>query len=180
MPDQSPKNESAPSGSGKISGAVCCVAVCALIGFLAYLLTTRPQPSQARRLWLPVVVETNGNEAILGDTRQFEFWTPSAKTKDFLAAENGQVPANEQWEAIAGDDTVLKFGEVLHSNRNVLGFRRVEVWGQGRTTFKPGWWWTVNVYSNYSVGEMGHFYQDFWKSSQAVFFEVIDNRGHTE
>ncbi len=180
MPDQPPKTESTPPSDGRISGAVCCVAVCALIGFLAYLLATRPQPSQARRLWLPVVVETNGNHAILGETRQFEFWTPSAKTKDFLKTDNSQTPSNEQWESIPSDDAVLKFGESLHANRNVLGFRRVEVWGQGRTAFKPGWWWTVNVYSNYSVGEMGRFYQDYWKSSQAVFIEVIDNRGHSE
>jgi hypothetical protein len=129
---------------------------------------------------LPVVVATNGTESILADTRQFEFWTPSAKTRDFLHTENGQVVAGEMWQVISNDDAVLQFGQMLHSNRNILGYRRIEVWGQGRTGFKPGWWWNVNVFSNYSAGEMARFYQSYWKSPQSIFIEVIDSRGHPE
>jgi hypothetical protein len=109
-----------------------------------------------------------------------EFWTPSAKTKDYLSKANGEVAAPDQWQVIPTDDTVLQFGSILHSNKNVLGYRRVEVWGHGRTTFKPGWWWTLNVLTNYSEADLGHAYEDFWKSHQAVFIEVIDNRGRID
>ena len=59
----------------------------------------------------------------------------------------------------------------------MFGYRRVEEWGQGRTSYKPGWWWTVSVTTNYSVNDLAYVYQAFWKSGQAVRVEVIDNRG---
>jgi len=126
---------------------------------------------------VPVVVEANGNETVLGETRQLEFWTPSAKTKDYLHTEGGNVVATERWEVLSNDDAVVQFGKVLHSSPNVLGYRRVEVWGQGRTNFKPGWWWTLNVITNYPVSDLARSYQEFWKSHQTLFIEVIDNRG---
>jgi hypothetical protein len=178
MNDESKTKEVASCRPGSLVGVVCLVCVCAAIGLVAYHLA--PQPEAPRRLWLPVVVSTNGEQAILGDMRQFEFWTPSAKTGDYLHKEGGEVVAEERWEAIPSDDVVVQFGQTLHSNRNVLGYRRIEEWGQGRSNFKPGWWWTVNVFSNYSALEMGRAYQDFWKSRQTVFIEVIDSRGHKE
>ena len=126
---------------------------------------------------MPVVVEVNGNETNLGETRQLEFWTPSARTKDYLHMEGGNVVATERWEVLSNDDPVVQFGKVLHASPNVLGYRRVEVWGQGRTNFKPGWWWTLNVITNYPVGDLARSYQEFWKSHQTLFIEVIDNRG---
>jgi hypothetical protein len=178
MNEQSQKGNPS-TGALKLFSLLCFASVCALIGFLAYRYAPqRAEPS--RRLWWPVVVNTNGSETVLGDYRQFEFWTPSVKTKDYLHGEGGQVVVQEKWEVLPNEDAVLQFGSILHSNKNVLGYRRVEVMGQGRTSFKPGWWWTVNVLNDYSAGEMGRVYQNFWKSSQAVFIEVIDNRGHTE
>jgi hypothetical protein len=156
---------------------LCCVF--ALIGFLAHSYAP-PRAEPLRRLWWPVVVDTNGNETVLGDYRQFEFWTPSVKTKEYLHIEDGQVIAQEKWEVLPNEEALLQFGSVLHSNKNVLGYRRVEVFGQGRTGYKPGWWWTVNVLSDYSPGDMGRVYQTYWKSSPTVFIEVIDNHGHTE
>jgi hypothetical protein len=177
--NEEPKAKETPSCRRcGLFGVVCLVCICAAIGVAAYHLAPRPEPP--RRLWLPVVIGTNGSQAVLGDMRQFEFWTPSAKTKDYLHKEDGEVVAEERWEAIPSDDIVNQFGQTLHSNQNVLGYRRVEAWGQGRSNFKAGWWWTVNVFSNYSAVEMGRAYQDFWKSRQGVFIEVIDSRGHQE
>ena len=157
-------------------GALCCLFVCATIAFIVCrLVTSHSGPS--RRLWMPVVVETNGNQTVLGETRQMEFWTPSAKTKDYLHQEGGKVADSERWQVIPNDDAVLQFGMLLHSNVSVLGYRRVETWGQGRTAFKPGWWWTLNVFTNYSVVDLAHTYQTYWKAPQPVFIEVIDNRG---
>src|SRR5882724_367153 len=176
MSEPSQKTEGASACQKKFCCTACCLFVCATIAFIAWLVIS-PKPAQSRRLWMPVVVETNGAETVLGETRQMEFWTPSAKTKDYVAKEGGQVVTKEKWEVIPGDDAVSQFGMMLHTNANVLGYRRVEVWGQGRTNFKPGWWWTMNVSTNYSVGDLAHAYQTFWKSPQTVFVEVIDNRG---
>jgi len=150
--------------------------VCAAVVAVVYLLRA-PKTEEARRLWTPIVVETNGTQTVLGESRQMEFWTPSARTKEFLAAEGGVIGDKHKWEIIPSDDVALKFGSLLHSNFNVLGYRRVEVWGHGRTSFKPGWWWSVNVTTNCPVGDLTRAYQDFWKPPSAIFIEVIDNRG---
>lgn len=129
---------------------------------------------------MPFVVETNGNQTVLGETRQMEFWTPSVKTKDYLHKDGGEVDAREKWQIIPSDEVVTQFGMVLRSNASVLGYRRIEEWGQGRTSFKPGWWWTMNVLTDYSVGDLAHLYREYWKSPQPMLVEVIDNRGSKE
>jgi hypothetical protein len=174
------KNEAAFACPNTLCGAVCCLFVCATIAFIAYLVVS-PKPAQSRRLWITAVVATNGNQAtIMAETRRMEFWTPSTKTKDYLPKEGNEVANNDKWQVIPNDDAVLQFGALLHSNANVLGYRRIEVWGQGRTNFKPGWWWTMNVFTNYAVVDLAHAYQTFWKAPQPVFVEVIDNRGSDE
>jgi len=179
MSDQSPKT----TGDSHCSRKSCCIlpwvliyAIVAVIGYRVFL--THPEAN--RRLWLPIVVETNNTQGILGETRQMEFWTPSAKTKFYLGKTDGQFNAKEKWQVLDTDDIVTKFGNTLHSNKSVFGYRRVEVWGQGRTGFKPGWWWTMNVAKDFAVGDLAQSYHDFWKSSQPVLVEVIDNRGSSD
>lgn len=114
------------------------------------------------------------------NTRRMEFWTPSVRTKDFLARDDGNIRDRDKWKAIQGDERVIEFGKLLRSDSGVLGYRRYEVWGHGRTVPKPGWWWTMTVSTNYSVEKLVRAYRDFWKSPNAVFVEVIDNRAHEE
>jgi len=175
MNEPSQEYEGAFSCPKTFCGVVCFLGICATVAFITFILS--PHPQQPRRLWTPVIVQTNGDETILPESRQLEFWTPSAKTRDYLHEENGQIVPTETWEVISNDDPVVQFGGMLHSNVSVLGYRRVEVWGQGRTTFKPGWWWTVNVLTNYTASDLAQSYEEFWKSHSAVFVEVIDNRG---
>lgn len=174
MNEQSQKTQGGACGSSKCFCLLCCICICATIGYVAYLYYGHPSH---RRLWLPVMIQKNGSETILGDTRQLEFWTPSIETKDYLHKTGDQITAGEQWEVISNDDSVTEFGMLLHSNADVLGYRRVEVWGQGQTSYKPGWWWTVNVFSNYSVVDFASVYRSYWKSASPVFVEVIDSRG---
>lgn len=157
-------------------GALSVGFVCAAIVIICSHAST-PKAQEPRRLWTPVVIETNGNQTILGETRQMEFWTPSARTKDFIIAKDGTVFSKEKWEVIPTDETDFQFGAMLHTNANVLGYRRVEVWGHGRTSYKPGWWWSVNVTTNYTVADLTRAYMDFWKPPAPIFIEVIDNRG---
>jgi len=106
-----------------------------------------------------------------------EFWTPSVQTKDYLHQHDGKVDDVEKWQVVTGDDVLARFGTVLHSNINVFGYRRTEVWGQGRTAYKPGWWWTMSVTTNYSVSDLVRTYREFWKVQQNIRVEVIDNHG---
>jgi hypothetical protein len=175
MNESSRKDQDAAATPNTLLGTVCCVCVCATIAFIVYLAT--PRTELPRRLWTPILIETNGNETIMPESRQLEFWTPSAKTKDYLHIENGQVVPTETWEVISNDDAVEQFGMVLHSNSSIIGYRRVEVWGQGKTSYKPGWWWTLNVFTNYTASDLARTYEGYWKSHQVLFVEVIDNRG---
>ena len=156
---------------------LCCVCICATVVVVALLFHSHPVP---RRLWEPVLVTTNGDITILGEYRQMEFWTPSAETKDYLHKENGHVVPTELWEVLSNDVPNGQFGAMLKSNSNVLGYRRVHVWGQGQTIYKPGWWWTMNVFTNYTASDLAHTYEGFWKSHQTLFVEVIDNRGSSD
>ena len=157
-------------------GVACCVCLCATIAFIVHRVTAS-HAEPPRRLWLPVVIDTNGRGTVLGETRRLEFWTPSVKTKDYLSKEGGEVTAKDKWQVLPSEDAVLQFGTMLRTNANVLGYRRVEAWGQGRSKFKPGWWWTLNVLTNYTAGDLAKDYQNFWKSQQGLFVELIDNRG---
>ncbi len=176
MNPQPQTREYASASPKLVLGTLCCVVVCATICFVAYHSTPEPP----RRLWSPIVIETNGNETVLGDSRQLEFWTPSVRTKDYLHKKDGEILPKEKWQVVTNDDVFVQFGDLLHSKNGVLGYRRVEVWGQGRTDFKPGWWWTVNVSTDYSPGDLRRAYQDFWKSGQIVFVEVMDSRGRKD
>lgn len=158
-------------------GVLPSLFLCALMAFVAHLLI-KPHATIAPRLWMPILVETNGTENVMGETRQLEFWTPSGKTKDYLHMVDGNVEPTEKWQAISNDDPVIQFGVMLHTNNSVLGYHRVEVWGHGTTSFKPGWWWTMTVLTNYSGRDLAQSYQNFWQSKRPVFVEVIDNRGN--
>jgi hypothetical protein len=174
--NEKPLNTGVIAGSNTFWGMVCCICVCATIVLVVYRFNPGEPPS--RRLWTPDLVETNGTVTVMGESRQLEFWTPSSKTKDYLHKEKGQVVATEMWEVMSNEAPVEQFGEMLHNDSwAILGYRRVEVWGQGRTMFKPGWWWTVNVSTNYTASDLAKVYETFWQSHQLVFIEVIDNRG---
>ena len=155
---------------------------CATIAFIAYLFlhSSPEQSAEPRRVWTPIVIMTNGIQTIQGDMRRMEFWTPSARTKDYVAREGGGVRERDKWEILSSDEPVIEFGKLLRSDSSVAGYRRAEVWGHGRTILKPGWWWTMTVTTNYPVDKLMRTYRDFWKSPNSVFVEVIDNGGIDE
>jgi hypothetical protein len=161
------------------SGVLPIAFICITVAFVSYLFLHHAA-EKPRRLWIPVVFQTNGVATVLGETRQLEFWTPSAKTKDFMTRQSGEIADSDRWEILDSEDRVMEFGMKLHNDPDVLGYRRNEVWGHGRTDFKPGWWWTMSVTTNYSVKELDRVYQDFWKSGKTVYVEVIDNRGRED
>jgi hypothetical protein len=156
--------------------AILIIVVCAATVAVVYHLN--PREAKPRRLWIPAVVDKD-TVTILPETRQMNFWTPSVHTREYLS--KSQTDSDpDRWQLISNDEPLMQFGMMLHSNANVFGYRRVEIWGHGRSTFKPGWWWTVNVGTNFSALDMGHAYQKFWKCRTPIFIELVENRGSTE
>src|SRR5882762_9132743 len=85
--------------------------LCATVAFITYQFTRPGQSRPARRLWTPIVVTGEGRETILqAGTRRLEFWTPSGRTKDYLAREGGGIRERDKWEAIPSDEPVQQFG----------------------------------------------------------------------
>jgi len=176
----SESTSSAPAAArpSKLWATLRVAIVCATVSFLGWRYLNPPPPPSQTRLWTPVLIGGKGHELILQPpSRRMEFWTPSAKTKEHLPKDGGEFRPQDKWEILSTDETVNRFGFTLRSNANVLGYRRAEVWGHGKTQLKPGWWWTMTVTTNYSVQNLMHAYRDFWKSSNAVFVEVIENPG---
>lgn len=173
MSSQTSKNDAPISRTfwGTLQVLIICATVVLVVYFHA------PHTAAPRRLWVPAVVEKNGSVTTLAETRQMHFWTPSAETKDYLPKISNSIAAQDKWQVISNDDMVVQFGNLLHSNKDVLGYRRYVVWGHGRSVFKPGWWWTVNVFTNFSPAEMGQTYQNYWKCGAPVMIEVVENRG---
>jgi hypothetical protein len=152
--------------------------VCATVAYIAHQLIHRTSAHPQGRLWTPIVVNPNGAETTLAAaTRRLEFWTPSSRTKEHLARESGAIRERDKWEVLANEDPVQQFGILLRTNSNVLGYRRAEVWGHGSTVLKPGWWWTMTVTPNYTVQNLMSAYRGFWKSTNTVFVERIENPG---
>ena len=171
------EQSSSPQRRINFWATVCVIVVCATIAYLVPQFLHQDAPTAAHsRLWHPVVVTPDGRDTVLSaSTRRLEFWTPSVRTKDYVAQENGVVRDRDKWEIIATDEPVRQFGVLLRTNANVLGYRRAEVWGHGRTSLKPGWWWTLTVTPAYSVQSLHQAYRGFWKSTNAVYVEITEN-----
>jgi hypothetical protein len=152
------------------------VVVCATAAFVVWRTLPVKNSPPPRRLWTPLVVNNLNTEMLVPDTLRMEFWTPSSKTRDFLGKENNDT--NRSWEAISSEERVMEFGKILRTDPDIVGYRRTEVWGHGRTSLKPGWWWSITVKTNYPTTRLARTYREFWKTSSSVFIEVIDNRGH--
>lgn len=155
------------------------LAICATLAFAIYQLVPAKKSAPPRRLWTPLVINNLNTEMIVPDTLRLEFWTPSSKTKDYLPKEAKDAgDTNRHWEIIESEEMVTQFGQALRKDADLVGYRRTEVWGHGRTALKPGWWWSITVRTNYPVAKLAKTYREFWKTPSSVFVEVIDNRGH--
>ena len=100
-----------------------------------------------------------------------QFWTPSSKTKDYLRGKNGKLDDVQKWEDIT-EEKVKEFGDVLRGLDYVTGYRRYETLGQGRTSFKAGWWWIVTVNPKFDVPNFSKEYAKFWGSKKSLYIEV--------
>ena len=106
--------------------------------------------------------------------RYIQFWTPSAATQQFLKTSNGGfVPEDQKWQ-IVSDEKAKKFGDYIMDYQLVQGFRRYEVYGKGRSTYKKGWWWAARIEFDFDLSEFARSYSDFWGSNKTLYVEEIN------
>src|ERR1700683_4679161 len=88
-------------GGGPTLGiATLIVAVC--VATIAIVLLLVPREAKPRRLWIPAVVDKD-TVTILPDTRQMNFWTPSAHTREYFAKSHSASDP-DKWQIISNDD----------------------------------------------------------------------------
>jgi hypothetical protein len=101
--------------------------------------------------------------------RLIQFWTPSEKTQRDIV-KDGKVPEARKWEVV-NEEKVNLFGSQLAQHHGVIGHRRCEIAGQGRSGFKHGWWWIATVKNDLKLNEFARFYSAYWGSPIEVYFE---------
>jgi len=106
--------------------------------------------------------------------RLIQFWTPSVKTQRDIE-KNGVVPEKRKWEVVT-EEKVDDFGAKLAQTKGVVGHRRQEVAGQGRSGFKHGWWWVVTIKDDFDLKILAKFYSDYWGNPDDVYLE--EHRAH--
>lgn len=112
-------------------------------------------------------VTMNGNPVTLPEgPRQIQFWTPSAKTKEAANVKD--------WEKIASDGELDKFGDGLKTAGIVAGYRRYEVTGDGKGGRKTGAWWVASGGENFKLENFLAAYLRFWKpGDDQVYMEIL-------
>lgn len=102
-------------------GFLTVLVVCATAAFVFWRFVPAGKASPPRRLWTPLVVNNLNTEMIVPDSLRLEFWTPSARTRDYLSKET-ITDTNRNWEAIPNDEPVMDFGKLLRNDPDVLGY----------------------------------------------------------
>ena len=112
--------------------------------------------------------------------RMIQFWTPSEKTQ--LAIPKNSI-TDRKWE-IVDESKVREFDQMLYKLKvegTIIGFRRYESYGAGRSGLKYGWWWIVTINKELKLEDFAKKYSDFWKNPESVYFEEIKlNEQHVQ
>ena len=147
------------------------VGVCVIIYILAVLAETKNIETLSGFFRGTVTPDT----ATLPEPHTYTigFWTPSEETAAFWTAKGRVDKEQNEWEAEATLEKNVDFGEFLSLEHAVQGYRRYRVWGQGRGTLKPGFWWVVGVENWYPPKSIVSKYVEFWDSPDAVYVEVV-------
>lgn len=155
-------------------GVLAVLTVCVAIVFIVYFVVHGPAENVRTIAGAFRTVESPkaGETKDVPGTSRLEFWTPGAKTADYLKSKEG----DSAWEANASDERVKAFGELLKGMKGVDGYRRYEVWGHGVSEFKPGWWWVIRVRDPFTVERLISEYRTYWKTPWPMFVEVLENK----
>ena len=167
---------------GTVSMCFLCVAAVAF----AYVILHAPLEQLRTVAFALVKVSPGGEQKKERNTVSYGFWTPSEKTKSQLQALGDAIPDNKKWvlKINVTDKTLNDFGEALRNAGGVEGYRRNEIWGQGRkvndktTPAIHGWWWTVSAKKKFTIEDLSKFYTKHWENTDApLYIEVFDASG---
>jgi hypothetical protein len=105
--------------------------------------------------------------------RQIQFWTPSEFSHSDKSLD--QLGDNDKWEHGVTPEKLISFQELL--KKHSTGWRRVEVFGVGRSQPKPGLWWIVTVDESFDMPIFIRDYATFWNTKQTIYVEEPSVRG---
>jgi len=151
-----------------VFGLLAVIAVCVTICLSLYVAgTARPENVAAIvSLWTPRI----GDEPI-EDTFLLQFWTPSALTKEAFAGSSDDA---WKWQDCSEVDAKA-FGDKLHENKSVVGYRRWEVFGHGTSTPKHGYWWVLTVREEFTIPDLEKAYREHWgmPEEKQLYIETV-------
>ena len=156
-----------PRGASEVVALVAIVAGIVACVYFVVVEGKRDNLHAVRGWWTSASVDTSGATTPFRGRKLLQFWTPSLRTKESTDA--------KPWEKLATEETIHGFGAVLKSDSRVLGFRRQEVFGHGRTKSKWGWWWSVTVAHDYQPDDLLKVYSEYWKIRESIYVEITSN-----
>ena len=122
------------------------------------------------------------------DSKLVQFWSPSAETQEDLARESptGKLNADDSWQ-ITTEEHVDDFEKELWNHFGggtqkgpLNGLRRYREVGRGHTNHKRGWWWILNMRTDFDSRELAKFYFSYWGKSKAVYVEELNSKARYE
>jgi hypothetical protein len=168
-------------------GTFSILGLCAAAVAFAYVILHAPKEQlEAVASFILLKVHPDGGKSEKEpDTINYAFWTPSKDTKSVLQ-QYGDIPSDKDWVAAKDvtDQTLNDFGEALRNTKGVEGYRRAEVWGQGRKVDEkkpthpiPGWWWTLRARKNFTIQDLSKVYTEHWHNNLPIYVEILDGAG---
>ena len=150
-----------------IYGAVFSLGLFILLGFSLYTILVLAKSENLNIVTEDIIVGGYGGKTDFKRKNivQHQFWTPSRGTYESQDL-SGWVEDIKDIEKRNAE-----FGTLLTKNDSIYGYRRYEIYGQGRSNPKKGMWWVINADKELSTKNVADLYQRFWDTDNSVYIE---------
>ena len=162
-------------------GVATVFLVCFTIVAIVSLLLQSKLKIEAKDLKVSFVdgrLTTGGDVNDKNDSYKIGFWTPSLKTVEYWKSEKF-IEDKDKWEQNITENQVVEFANILLVKKVLLGYRRSEVYGKGRSVSKPGYWWIATFKNDFTPKDFAKAYIDFWHSPDSIYVEIIRTQNVT-
>ena len=100
-------------------------------------------------------------------SHQIQFWTPSLNT--YRDKNINEIEMENRWQKLTDNTKIIEFEKLL--NQYAKGWRRMEVYGSGRTRCKYGYWWILTMKEDFKMQSFIALYSKFWGNTKTVYVE---------
>lgn len=150
-----------------VYGAVFSLGLFALLGFSLYTVLVLAKSENLNIVTEDIIVGGYGGQTDFKRKNivQYQFWTPSKGTYE-------SKDLSDWVKAIKDIETRnAEFGSLLTQNNSIYGYRRYEIFGQGRSEPKKGMWWVVNADKHITTETIAAIYQSYWNTDSSIYIE---------